>query len=230
MSNYPVYSTFKILPNLIFVTPTEGTVGVRVTVAGNGFGKDKDIVIDFGTTKTVQITPTDASGSFMTAFRVDTQPYGKTTIKAHGSEEAYAVFRILANITSIVPTYGTIGSKVTITGTGYGGNEEIAIDFGKTLTIATCVSNIAGSFTVTFTVDIQPAGTTTISVKGIATNQICHSYFVIILSPEIFISPVTGTVGSIVEVKGAGFDLKEEIIIHFGNTLSIAIAQADEFW
>ncbi|MDI6782455.1 MAG: hypothetical protein QME49_10205, partial [bacterium] len=83
------YGTFAIESNIILISPKQGTVGTIITVRGNGFIASHAIKLDFGIMRTIQTTSTYAHGSFTTTFTIDTQPYGITTIKAYGSEEAY---------------------------------------------------------------------------------------------------------------------------------------------
>ncbi|PIP39445.1 hypothetical protein COX18_10135, partial [Candidatus Desantisbacteria bacterium CG23_combo_of_CG06-09_8_20_14_all_40_23] len=43
-----VSKLYTILPEIILVTPGNGTVGSMVTVAGNGYGTGKQIRLEFG--------------------------------------------------------------------------------------------------------------------------------------------------------------------------------------
>ncbi|MEW6607027.1 MAG: FG-GAP-like repeat-containing protein, partial [bacterium] len=220
-----------VTANITLVSPHSGTVGTIVTIKGDGYLQTELIRIDFGTIMSIAIATTDALGSFVSSFTVQTQPFGIYTISATGFVVSARVsFSIRGNIVFVSPTSGLRGTNVTISGNGYSAIEDIVVDFGKTKTIATCISSEVGSFSVTFTVDTQPAGTTTILVRGISSNEGCYSYFVITLKPKItLVSPAMGTVGSIVELAGAGFDLNEAIAIDFGKSLTIATTTTDEF-
>ncbi|MEW6609557.1 MAG: hypothetical protein AB1414_19285, partial [bacterium] len=209
-----------ILPKLIFISPSEGTVGSMVTVAGNGFGGNKVIAIDFGTTSSIQTGWSCEAGSFSTTWTVDTQAYGQTTIKAHGSEEAKGLFKILPHIILVSPAEGTVGTIIRICGNGYGANSLIRVEFGITPTIQITSSYAGGSFSTTWTVDTQPYGTTTVvgydDVLGIQSGNKIK-----ILPNIIVITPGQGTVGSVVTVLGNGFGANKVIRLDFGTTAMI---------
>ncbi|MEW6609980.1 MAG: FlgD immunoglobulin-like domain containing protein, partial [bacterium] len=80
-------------------------------------------------------------------------------------------------ITSVLPTSGTIGTKVTIKGEGYLPSESIRIDFGTILTIGLTTTNAQGSFTAAFTVDSQPYGLKTITATGLISCGVAKSIF-----------------------------------------------------
>ncbi|MEW6609297.1 MAG: choice-of-anchor Q domain-containing protein, partial [bacterium] len=147
----------------ILVTPTAGIVGTIVTVAGSGFGPTELIQIDFGTTRTMATVFSNAGGTFTALFTVNVQPYGMTTVKATGLNsggQAENVFCLLPNIIFVAPMEGTVGTIVTVRGSGYGASEVIAISFGTTRTISLAVDDYAGKFDTTFTINTQPYGTT----------------------------------------------------------------------
>ncbi|MEW6620976.1 MAG: lamin tail domain-containing protein, partial [bacterium] len=61
-SNLKAIDLCRVLPNIILVTPTQGTVGSFVTVRGNGFGGSKTIRVDFGRRVDIQQTSSDVAG------------------------------------------------------------------------------------------------------------------------------------------------------------------------
>jgi DNA-binding winged helix-turn-helix (wHTH) protein len=177
-------------------------------------------------------------GSFSITFTVITQPYGVTTIKAKGVNTAYPsghplrlisaknTFFIEPNIFQVEPKEETVGTIVTVRGNGYGATQPIQIDFGTTSSITHTTTDAFGSFTITFTVDTQPVGSTTILAIGpIAGTAI--AYFKIV--PNItLITPDTGTVGTIITIEGDGYRAYEDIHIDFGTTQDIRIIVATE--
>ncbi|MEW6609211.1 MAG: hypothetical protein AB1414_17500, partial [bacterium] len=234
--NDMVYDTGIALKSLtqqkITISPSSGTIGTIVKVTGVGFGQTEVIRIDFGLTKTITTSLTNARGSFSVAFTIDSQPTGLTTIKAVGvSSElsAYTYFNIFEPTTSIFiePNLGSVGTIVTVIGDRFGQNEEVAIDFGITKTIATAQTDGNGTFTATFTVDLQPGcGTLTVHAKGLNSGDEAEAYFVM-QARITLVSPTSGTVGSIVSVKGDGFHASEAIAIDFGITQTITMTMSD---
>ncbi|PIX17546.1 hypothetical protein COZ71_02750, partial [Candidatus Desantisbacteria bacterium CG_4_8_14_3_um_filter_40_12] len=97
-------NTFVILPQIISWTPTSGTVGSQVSIAGDGYGDAEQVKILFGTNGIITTTTASSEGSFSTIFIVNTQSYGTTTVIAIGSSSGRQVMRtyqILPNIISI---------------------------------------------------------------------------------------------------------------------------------
>jgi len=84
ISGFLATDIFFIDPRIIMVTPTSGSIGVKITVTGDGFGEAEGIEIDFGQTLTITTTTATPVGTFETMFTVDTQPAGVKTITAKG--------------------------------------------------------------------------------------------------------------------------------------------------
>ncbi|MEW6605827.1 MAG: right-handed parallel beta-helix repeat-containing protein [bacterium] len=224
-SGWRVTSVFFIFPK-IFLTPNIGTIGSLVTIAGNGYGGNESVRIDFGTTRTIQLISTYAEGNFMTTFTINTQPYGWTTIVATGLNSqcrAMASFRIYSSIILVSPVQGIVGTVVTVRGNGFGANELVRVDFGHTLAICSVTSNASGTFTTAFTVNMQPYGTTSIGCYGLTTGLQSMNFF-FIRGSIVLISPIAGTVGSSVTVIGNGFGATEMIMISFGSVVSLTTA------
>ncbi|MEW6095335.1 MAG: dockerin type I domain-containing protein [bacterium] len=229
ISNKTASNFFRILPNILFVSPCQGTVGSSVTIRGNGFGVFEEICITFGITGTIQFTRTYAEGSFTTTLIIDTQPFGITTVKVIGvntQAEAMDYFVIHPSIILVTPGIGTVGSFVTIAGNGFGKQENIRVDFGTTVNICNSVSSFDGTFSAGFTVDTQPYGNTSIVASGFLSGTRVFNLFKIV--PKITqVLPSSGQVGTSVTVSGNGFGTTESIRIDFGTTHTITLASTN---
>ncbi len=182
---------FFILPNIILLTPSIGTVGSIVTIAGNGFSKLEGIRVDFGTTFNICMVSSTMDGSFTTVFTIDTQPYGTTSIIATGLtsvSKAFTLFKILPKITAF-PTSGQVGSLVTVAGNGFGASELVRFAFGNTPTITTGSTNSRGEFQIVFSVNNQPIGTTTIMANGLRSGGSTIANFYILPFTILKITP-----------------------------------------
>ncbi len=191
------HTYFVMQVRITSVTPTMGTVGSKVTVAGDGFAANEGIAIGFGVNPTIAVTMTDNLGQFKTVFTVDTQAgWGILTVSARGKDcAASSWFRLLGQITSVSPTCGTVGTRVTIAGNGYGASEQIMIDFRTTLTICLTTADTQGSFTATFKVDSQGYGIKTITATGIISSGVAKSRFTILPPPGSISGTVTTSTG-----------------------------------
>ncbi len=127
------------------------------------------------------------------------------------------VFKALIDLLS--PTSGPVGYKVIIEGNGYTPNSLIWIDFGTSYTIATTIASINGTFSTTFIVDTQPAGTRVVTVNQ-GYSRPTNSF--IITSKITFVSPNSGLPGTVITILGTGFSDNSQVVIDFGTTKSIA--------
>ncbi|MEK7813008.1 MAG: hypothetical protein AAB296_04540, partial [Candidatus Desantisbacteria bacterium] len=213
--------TFFITSKVHVVTPTTGSVGTLVSVIGKGYAATETIRITFGTTTTIVSPITYINGMFETSFTVDHQFYGTKSVIAYGLQDeinhlAENRFHIESDVPMITPTYGTVGSYITIVGTGYGSNENVTIDFGKTKPIKIPAADEKGDFSLNFTVDTQIYGTKTVTVTGTDTQQVVNRYYKIM--PEVVrLTPSFGTVGVNVTVYMTGYGESEQIWLHFGT-------------
>ncbi|MBU0700327.1 hypothetical protein KKE26_03395 [bacterium] len=215
-------AVFFILPK-ISVVPAEGTIGCIVTVAGNGYLSNEMIQLDFGTTPAIANVQSDNTGSFMSCFITDIQPYGVKIVAAIGltsNVSATAAFAIKAKIVMVIPMQGTIGTCISLAGNGFGSAESICVSFGTTPTIVTGITSINGTFATTFAVNTQACGPTTITVRGIDSLAMAAASFNI-SSCLVMISPTTGTVGTMVRTMGNGFAASEMVRLSFGNVATI---------
>ncbi|MEK7813627.1 MAG: hypothetical protein AAB296_07685, partial [Candidatus Desantisbacteria bacterium] len=221
---------FDVVSAITLITPTEGIVTTVVTIAGNGFGASEQVAIGFGNMASITLCSTDDYGSWTTIFTVNTQDYGTKSVFATGTvsgETAISRFKIIGRFYGVSPNKGTVGTVVTIKGDGYGGtSERLYVDFGQTTNIIpTDVWKFAateGSWTLTFTVNTQAQGTTSIIVRGSASNQSISNVFSI--EPHITnVAPTDGFVGNWVTITGDGFGVSETIGVKFGTTPSIAL-------
>ncbi|MEK7812258.1 MAG: hypothetical protein AAB296_00730, partial [Candidatus Desantisbacteria bacterium] len=219
---------FSITHNLVYITPTAGTVGSQITAYGNGYVPGT-ITIDFGNVVKHIEGNINQKGTFTIGFMVNTQPYGSTVVKARdgGYNEDFETYIIKSHIIQVSPMSGTVGSVVSVSGNGYSIAEQIRIGFGMNNTITIIIAGNSGAFSDTFTVDVQPSGTVTVTAAGLA-DQVNHvdtnSYR--IKGNIVEVMPLSGTIGSSVTVTGNGFGASEGVQIGFGNMSSIATAQA----
>ncbi|MEK9150409.1 MAG: hypothetical protein AAB267_10250, partial [Candidatus Desantisbacteria bacterium] len=183
---------FKIKPNVSLITPTQGSVGTIITLSGDGYNSFEPINVDFGTTKTIITFGAMPGGTFTSTFTINTQGYGTTTVTARGTnDESIRTVMIRGKMTLITPVKGTVGTSITISGTGYGSSEIVRVSFGTTVTLSTIQAALAGTFTVIFTADNQPYATNTVSIYGVNSTENIGTGFVI--DPKVYyVYPIAG--------------------------------------
>jgi len=221
--------TVGVESRISLITPTSGKVGEFVTIEGDGYGVGEKIAISFGANQEIRGILADGQGGFSCVFTTDTQPAGikKIIVSGIDSKETNTRQYVLqGGIQSVMPTYGYVGTLVTVTGAGFGKEESIQADFGKTGGIVSTASTADGNFSFIFTVDSQSQGRKDILVKGLETGERDEKGFVI--TPHIeLVTPTTGTVGSKITVIATGFGSSEPIRIDLGRTLAAARTESD---
>jgi len=168
-------ATFTITQK-ITITPTTGSAGTTVTVAGTGFDASKGITITYGGTS-VTTTPaavnTGATGSFSgVTFNV---PAGVATtysvVASDGIYSASASFVATASATISQTTSATspghVGMSLVISGTGFKASPAtVTITYATDpVTLATVPTDANGSFSATVTIPASEGGQHTITVS-----------------------------------------------------------------
>ncbi|MBI4778600.1 IPT/TIG domain-containing protein, partial [Candidatus Desantisbacteria bacterium] len=223
-------SVISIKGRLTEVIPENGRPGTEVRVTGDGYASAEDIQVSFGDNENILINKANGMGAFDMVFTVDCQPAGKRIIKVKGLKSEFSNsegFEITGGITSVEPGYGSVGTKVKVSGAGFGAGEKIKIDLGNISNIADVTADKQGEFTSGFAVLSQAAGVKTIMATGLKSHQIGMDRFVV--SPVItLISPTEGFVGTIVKIQGNGFASSESIRVDLNRSMGIGRGQADE--
>jgi hypothetical protein len=193
---------FTVVPHITTLSPTSGTVGASVTIAGMGFGSSQGT-----STVTFNGTAATTTTSWGATSIVATVPTGATTgnvtvtVGGFASNAPSFMVVLAPSITSLSPSSGTVGAPVTITGTNFGttqGTSTVAFN-GTTATIT--------SWGATSIVAVVPTGATTgnvvVNVSAVNSNG---SSFTVVAAPSITsLSPTSGAVGASVTIAGANF-------------------------
>jgi hypothetical protein len=211
--------SYKILPQIIKVIPTEGIVSKKITVIGSGYKPSTTLLIDFGKTFGITQSITSEKGTFTAIFIINTQPYGTTTISAYQQHIVDTdVCKILSCIISVSPTKGFVGDKVTLKGCGYITEDTVIIAFGATDEITKVKASYLGTFTAVFTVNTQPHYKTLITATSWQDKESTDTDAYTINGQIIKVSPTLQYVGEEVELKGTGFIDTGQVNIGFGIT------------
>jgi hypothetical protein len=185
---------FKVSPTIDSFTPTSGTAGTIVTIGGTTFVGVSSVKIgNAASAFTVQ--------SF-NSLRVTVPPLASSSLisvtTAAGTATSEDIFTVLPKINTVSPAMGKIGALITITGTGFGGANEVKFNGVK-----------AASFTFVSPTLIRtnvPPGATTGPVtvttpSGTAASTLDFK----VLAGISNVNPPSGPVGTEVEISGAGF-------------------------
>lgn len=221
--------TVAVKSRISLITPTSGKVGDFVVIDGDGYGAGENISVRFGQNPDIKTILADGQGGFSVVFTTDPQPAGKKKIIVTGvtsGESNSGEYLLQGGIESVIPTYGVVGTVVTVKGAGFGEEESIRVDFGKTEDIIRTTSKSDGRFSFVFTVDTQSEGRKDIIVNGISTGERSEGGFIITPNIEL-VTPIRGIVGSTITVVATGFGSSEPIRIDLGRTLAAGRTESD---
>lgn len=188
-------AAFK-LSKVTGITPASGPVGSKIYITGEGFGtvSTGNSVKFTGalpcsalswTDKTIEVTIPQGAQS------------GSVKLNLWGADTNAFNFTV-TNIISVSPSYGPVGTAVTINGTGFGAAAG-AVKFGA---VTAAVGDGAWSDTmiVTTVPDTAVSGTISVSVSGI--ENAWPAFMVTKISSA---EPSYGPAGKIVTIRGEGF-------------------------
>jgi hypothetical protein len=145
---------FDVPQPLITLNKGGGFVGTSVAMSGQGFLASQEIVCTYtgsnDTTIYLGSTTADSVGEFSLHFDVpeSTGKEHKVIATDTAGNKAEASFNVIPSI-DLEPGAGAIGDPVVATGTGFGQNSRITIDFGQEQ-VVTDKTNASGSFKVNF--------------------------------------------------------------------------------
>ena len=213
------YATYNLTQSVI-LNPSSGPAGSFVAVSGFGFTPSSTINITFAGT-TIATTPnnitTDNQGTFNATFTIPTGTIaGAKNIQAIDSSlrSASANFVVFPTIT-LSPSSGSVGTTVTVSGTGYSGQSFITLKFaGFNQSIGSVKTSILGAFTCTFVVPAAVADLNTVTATDASSNTGAAAFLVI---PTITLTPTSGNIGSTATVSGTGFSGSQNLTATFNG-------------
>ena len=124
-------------------------------------------------------------------------------------------FTVGASI-AVRPVRGNVGAELTVTGTGFGGNQHLTVNVGGVNISQTFRSNADGSFNAKFPVPHVPGGLQTVMVGGASSEFTVGSTYKL--------SGTEAKVGDTLTVEGMGMKASSPVMIHLGNGQSESTA------
>jgi hypothetical protein len=194
-------------PTITSFTPTAGPVGCMVTITGTGFTSPDVNTVTFGADTGIPVDQTTVIVDSSTQVRAAVPAgalTGKLTVTSNvESAQSVGTFTVGGScasptITSFTPTFGPVGTSVTITGTNLTGATSVKFNG----TTATITSNSATQIVTTV-----PAGATTgpISVttaNGTADSATNFTVGAASVPTITSFTPSSGPVGTSVTITG----------------------------
>jgi RHS repeat-associated protein len=213
-------------PIITSLSPSSGPVGTPVQINGTGFGTTQGSTsVRFGSefgsvaqgawsdTQISTAVPQTASGGSI-----------QVTVGNSSSNSTVDFTVIAPQITSISPTSGSVGTHVTITGSGFRSAQTLN-GLSSSISFSDRNSNYIGSSVVSWSdtqiVAIVPNGAVTGPVKVSGFSATSNTDVVFSMANPIItsISPSVGSTGSTVQINGSGFGATQAS----GSTVTFAV-------
>jgi hypothetical protein len=215
VTSYEYASDFFTVEANIELSQTSALVGDQITVHGTGFRASREVKVRFDG-DIVETTSTNAKGSFGASFKVPPSALGSHEVSASdGSYSATARISVAQSI-SISPKSGPTGTAVTVKGTGFRDDRDVAITFGGDIidtTPSSVTTDNEGSFTASLTVPTCVNETYQISASD--GRYVASADFNVLASIDL--DPVSAPVADRVTVTGSGFRSSRVITLTFDN-------------
>jgi hypothetical protein len=208
------------------LTPDRGGPSSWVTLAGTDFPNDTSFTVKFeGTTIGSGVTGADGSLNATLQIPSNCTPGSKTIIATAGGQSAPAIFIVLSPEFSISPAKGGIGTLVQITGRYFIPNTSYSIKFENT-SVGSGQADGSGYILKQITVPSgYSAGKRTITLTYGSSSL--TGYFTL-LSPNISVSPLEGTIGASITISGINFASSKSVNIKFeGTTIASSTSYPD---
>jgi hypothetical protein len=223
---YGVVKEFNILSlKVTSVTPLSARTGEQVTIAGENFGvTPEENIVTFNDVEAEIVSASATSLVVKVPAGVLAPSYNEINpiVVTTGGQTVTATesFRVLPSVAEFTPKSGTFGTIIKVTGSDFYPFQTSGLIGGK-VAAALEVTDTYVTFMVPLSVTTPTlkvkvvTGTTTIDVPGDFT----------VTPPTITsVSPLIGLGGTIVVIKGTGFNLGDDTddynTVKFGSTLA----------
>ncbi|XHH08699.1 MAG: hypothetical protein ACFCUE_14190 [Candidatus Bathyarchaeia archaeon] len=208
-------------------TPTlsssSGFVGSKVTVSGSA-SAGSPVEIYWDTTESSNLLASiyaTGAGNYLKEITIPAAAHGTHYIIVKDSTGTAGAAYIVGSKITLSPTSGIPGDVVTVTGTGFSGNNtektiELTFDGTKIATTpATVSTSTVGSFTATFVVPDSEYGAVPVVATDGADNTAQATFTI---GAAITVTPTQGPSGTVLTVTGRGFEPDAEVEIAINGT------------
>jgi hypothetical protein len=224
----------------ININPTAGGVGTMVAINGTGFGSNETgIVVTYDGLAVKTSIASGAKGSWQTSFFIPASPKGRHSIDAYGAvteqgDVSEAIFNVSPSI-KVELAEGYLGDTITIgdglwiSGIGFEENESrIQLTYDGTMIASGIIADAKGSWAIKLEVPLSTSGKHAINASGETTAASDITAVYLVVSPQIEISPTSGSIGEEIGVSGNGFGGGQKLTVTYdGNKIDVN-ASTDE--
>ncbi|TAK60147.1 MAG: T9SS type A sorting domain-containing protein, partial [Bacteroidetes bacterium] len=209
-------TNFSVEPNVTSLTPSSGEVGDVITIGGTAFTGATSVTFNG-----VSASYTVNSSTDISATVPNTATTGLVTVTTpSGSNSSSTNFSVQPTILSFVPTSGTPGASVVITGYAFTGATSVEFNGAAASFTVNSYSQITATVPATATTGVitvtTPAGTATS-----ATN--------FTLDPNITsFSPTSGIIGDVISIFGTSFTGATDVSFNGTSAVTFTVVSATQ--
>ncbi|GIW04877.1 MAG: hypothetical protein KatS3mg059_1497 [Thermomicrobiales bacterium] len=214
--------SFKIIPNLQR-SPESGFEGETIQIQATGFGASETVEVRWETETGLLLTQLttnnngSGSGSFTIPINSAKGPHPITGYGTTSSVRAWNTVEVLALDVTVSPTVGSPRQRVTVSGAGFAANEPVDVFWdGSTIPAENTTADAGGNASVVSNVPLMPAGVHPVKLKGRTSGRQGTASFTVV--PSIALSPASGPGGTVVTVKGRGWDQGATVGVYWNRT------------
>ena len=241
------YKVITLTPTLA-VSPNLEPVETWLTATGTGFAPDEVVYVSYNTNgpagwvtvaQAVALVPARSSvAAFTTAPFAFTTTNGSTVdVEAVGGESgavAHFSYHVTGASVALNPAQGNPGASVTVTGTGFGPNEAVEVDWLGPPLLVLGDASADGGGTAVYQMAVPVAATVaeayTVRMTGLTSGATATAAFVV-PPPSATLDPTAGNAGATTQLSAAGFGDGEGVSITLrspaGAVLTTATGTAD---
>jgi hypothetical protein len=216
----------NVVPAVIDLNETYGTVGSSVNIVGESFAANSYINITWNGTQ-IAATTTNAEGTFNTTITIPNTCNGDYLIAAQdntGQTGTY-FFEVIPAI-EINVDHGPTGTEVTATGTGWNSSTAFSLHFSPYslgVKVAESTTDINGSFSVTFTVPQLAPDSYFVDFSYDGLDYEDYDFVMFEVTPQITLTPDSGFAATI---TGSNFKANSGITIYCNGTAVITLPKS----
>ena len=211
-------TTFTVDAGLT-VSPVSGTVGTVITFDGTGYVGSSTVSVSWAEGFACSSTAT-TGGDFNCTFTLPATTAGSHLFTGTdtSSDSAAASFAVTPRLI-ITPPTGPVGTSVQLSGTGFGGDMAVTVDWnGGSETsfqmACTATASVAGNFTCPFVITATDHAGYTFTATDASSDTATTTFTVV---PKLVANPSTGGVGTLVTFYGTGYGYKSSITATWGQ-------------
>ncbi len=195
------WDTFQVVENLS-ASAYVAAVGDSISVVGSGMLPLTSYTVFLNSTTILCTGFTDGNGSLSCTFTVPPFAGGLNLVEAAANTSIAGFDLYIRSTLATSPGFGPVGTTVSAAGSGFPVLTGYVLDWGGSGQVCGGTTNVSGSFACTFAVPGSPAGVHPLTATSASLSN--ASTFDVV--PSFAVAPFEGTVGSSVDLTGAGFD------------------------